>query len=862
MIGTSLGPYEVLARLGAGGMGEVYLAYDARLDRRVALKSPSDEWLTDPEARPRLQREARAAARLSHPNIAAVYDVLEADGRPFIVMEYVEGETLASLLARGRLPLERALALGISLCDALAAAHASGVIHRDLKPGNVMITPAGAVKVLDFGLAKTPGTEPLTAITTTGRVMGTPGFVAPEQLLGRPATARSDVYSAGAILFELLCGSSPWAAADSESAALLAPPPRLDDVAADVPPDLADVVARALEPEPSRRLESAASLAAELRRVAGRVQAKTTTAITIERVVPVARQSWMTPRLVAMAAAVTALALSIPLWQREHLPEPAPSGETAPAPVVAVLPLDIMSGDPSLQYLGAGLADTLRTKLAGVHGLAVVSRGEITDALKRQSEPAALMHTLGATWLVTGGVQETSERIQVTINLLTGDAKTIAAGEVFEDLRLNIFALQRQIAERLAARILGSVSEADRQQLSASSTSSVDALANYYRGRKLLEIPGPERVDDAVAAFNAAVAADPGYAEGVAGLASAYWRKYVETRDASFARSAVDAAQRASRIDPSQIEVRYALATIYQGSGRPDDAIAELSAIVEQQPTNENAHRMLGDVYRSRGRRDEAIAQYRKALTVRPDYWVTYRSIAQAQLGAARYDEALAAAQRVTALQPDSPIGYQLVGTIDAAKGDLQAATRSFEESIKRGGSPATYSTLGTVYYLQGRYADAVVAYREAISRRPNSALTQRNLGDALRQLDRGDEARAAYADAIRLYDADLTVNPRDAVAIATRATCLSRTFRMKDALSDSERALRLAPDNPDVLYERTLVLLAAGRRNDAIAAAVRAAAAGYSLELLKGDADVAPLTRDPRFQTLTAGPAASGRTK
>jgi serine/threonine-protein kinase len=843
-------------------MGEVYLAYDSRLDRRVALKSPSNEWLTVPVARPRLQREARAAARLSHPNIAAVYDVLEADGRPFIVMEFVEGETLASLLARGRLPLERALALGIALCDALSAAHASGVIHRDLKPGNVMITPAGAVKVLDFGLAKTPGAEPQTAITTAGRVMGTPGFVAPEQLLGRPATARSDVYSAGAILFELLGGVSPWAGVDSESAALLAPPPRLDSVAADVPADLADVVARALEPEPSRRLDSAASLAAELRHIAGRVQTQTTTAISVERALSARRPTWTKGRLVTAAAVAMALALAIVLWPRQRTSSAPPSGPSAPAPVVAVLPLDIMSGDPARQYLGAGFADTLRTKLAGVHGLAVVSRGEIMDVLKRQSDPPALMHTLGATWLVTGAVQETPERIQVTINLLTGDARTIAAGEVFDDVRSNIFALQQRIAERLAARMLGAVSDADRAHLSASSTNSVDALADYYRGRRLLEMPGPDRVDDAISAFNAAVAADPGYAEGVAGLASAYWRKYVETRDPSFARSAVDAAQRASRIDPSEIEVRYALATIYQGSGRSSDAIAELSAIVEQQPTNENAHRMLGDVYRSRGQRDEAIAQYRKALSVRPDYWVTYRSIAQAQLEAGRYDEALEAAQRVTALQPDSPIGYQLAGTIDAARGDLPAATRRFEESIKRGGSPATYSTLGTVYYLQGRYADAVVAYREAISRRPNSALTHRNLADALRQLDRGDEARAAYADAIRLYDADLTVNPQDAVAMATRATCLSRTGRVKDALSESDRALRLAADNPDVLYERTLVLLAAGRRSDAIGAAARAAAAGYSLELLKGDADVGPLTRDPRFQTLTADAAASGRSK
>ena len=859
MIGTQLGPYQVLARLGAGGMGEVYLAYDARLDRRVALKSPSDAWLADPGARSRVQREARAAARLSHPNIAAVYDVLEADGRPFIVMEYVEGETLASLLARGRLPLERALAIGIALCDALAAAHAAGVIHRDLKPGNVMLTAAGAVKILDFGLAKTPGTGTQVTITTPGRILGTPGFVAPEQLLGRPATARSDVYSAGAILFQLLSGHTPWDGAASEGAALLAPPPRLDASAADVPPDLADIVARALEPDPARRCESAASLAADLRRVAGRLQTRTTAALTIPQRLQRGWGRGSRRRTIAIASVTLAAIVAIAFW-RYPRSVPAPTSSAAAAPVVAVLPLDIMSGDPALQYLGAGLADTLRTKLAGVHGLAVVSRSEIAEALKRKADPHALMRALGATWLVTGGVQQTASRIQVTVNLLTGDARTIAAGEVFEDAPANIFALQERIAERLADRMLGSVTDADRAQLSASPTSNVEALSAYYRGRKLLEIPGPQRVDDALAAFKAAVAADPAYAEGAAGLAEAYWRKYVETHDAAFARLAVEQAQRASQIDPSQTEVRYALATIYQGSGRADEAIAELTAVVDRQPTNENAHRMLGDIYRSQGRRDDAIAQYRTALTVRPDYWVTYRSIAQAQLEAGRYDDALAAARKVIELQPDSPIGYQLSGTVSAARGDLPAATRSFEESIKRGGSPATYSTLGTVYYLQGRFADAAIAYREAIARRPNNALAHRNLGDALRQLRRADEARAAYQDALRLYDADLTVNPKDAVALATRATCLARTGRVKEALASSDRAVALAPDNPDVLYERTLVLLAAGRHGDALAAAARASAAGYSMELLKGDADLGPLTRDPRFQTLIAEVAASRR--
>ena len=276
MIGQRVGPYAVLQRLGGGGMGEVYLAEDTRLGRHVALKRPSEAWLSMPDARERLHREASAAGRLNHPNIAAIYDVLDVDSQPYIVMEYVEGESLARVLRRGALPLDNAIAVGTEIAEALAAAHAKGIVHRDLKPANISLTPDGHAKVLDFGLAKGPAAKEASAqgglgtITVPGQVMGTPGYSSPEQLVGAPADPRDDVYSLGVVLYELLTGRRPFDGNDSlelAMATMTKTPPPVHQVNPAVPEAISAIVARAMARDRDDRYKSADQLRTELRRL-------------------------------------------------------------------------------------------------------------------------------------------------------------------------------------------------------------------------------------------------------------------------------------------------------------------------------------------------------------------------------------------------------------------------------------------------------------------------------------------------------------------------------------------------------------------------------------------------------------------
>jgi serine/threonine-protein kinase len=834
-------------------MGDVYLAEDTRLGRRVALKSPSGSWLRSPDAHARLQREARAAARLNHPSIAAIYDVLDIGGRPFIVIEYVEGEPLSSFMRRSAIPIERAINIGRQLVDALDAAHRAGVIHRDLKPANIMVTPSGGVKVLDFGLARTTGAAAAEGpITQAGQVMGTPEYMAPEQFVGRNADERSDLYSLGAVLYELVTGTRPFEAADPVGRALasLTTVPPASARNPKVPPALDTLLARALALDPRDRFQSASEMKHALETVVGELSDAATGMLPSERPHGIRRPAAWITALVIVAALATA---SIPIARWWSNRTGAPGGSAArreKPPVIAVLPLENLSHDPKLQFLGPGMAEIMSTKLATVSGLSVINRSEIHEALQRHKEVTRLSQALGASYIVTGSVQHSGTRLQVTINIVRPDGH-ILYGSIYEDDFDNVFALQRNIAEWLSNRLLGALSADDLRRLARAPAANVQAMTSYWRGREMLENPAPTVIAAAIAEFERATREDPQFALGYAGLGGAYWRMYLQTREREWARKAIESTERARQIDPEEPAVRYALAVIYDGSGRRKEATEELRRLLDITPNSEEAHRLLGDIAAREGRMAEARSEFDAALRVRPGYWITYRALGVAEMNSGNYEAAAAAFGRVVDLQPDSPFGYQLLGSVFHRRGDLAAAAKNYEAAIARGGSAATYSNLGTVYYSQKRYQDAVNAYLKAIELRPRNAVTHRNVGDAHRKLGRSGEAAQAYRRAIELLDSDLAVNPRDASALSLRALCNARLGRFDVAQQEVEHAAQLNPSDAEVQYQQAVVLALAGRKDEALGALRRAFERGYSIALARGDEDLAALRGTREFDAL-----------
>ncbi len=844
-------------------MGDVYLAEDPRLQRKVALKRPSDEWVTRPEARARLRREAQAVARLHHPNIAAIFDVLDADGHPYIVMEYVDGESLAACLRHGRLPVGRAVEIGIGVAEAVAEAHAHGVLHRDLKPANVCLTRDGRVKVLDFGLARVRATPAHPAVSSleqsleeADRFVGTPGYAAPEQLTGGTTDQRSDIYAIGVLLFEMATGRLPFSGRDPLALALQTltePAPDAHAVDARVPPELSSVIARALEKNPDARHLSAAHLLAELRRIRSRLAEQPTAAASAvwgAANPPAPRPARGASRVAVAWGAATVLTIAAAFvgssWMARR---PGPRLET---PVVAVLPFSTLGEATGSSFFGPGFADVVRTSLAAVPHMAIVSGSDIAEARQRHRDPNRLARALGATWLVSGTVQQVADRLQVSVELESPDGR-IRWGRVFGGARGDVLALQLQVAEALADHLRGSLTAPDRQRLADAQTSNASALVAYYRGREHLDRLGAEAAGGAVAAFEEATRLDPAFALAYAGLGEAYWRQYQVTREPTLPARALEAAERGRRLAPDHPAIRYTLAVIYDGSGRRGDAIAELRGLLAINPDDEAARRLLGDVYLATGEVEQGLAEYRRALDIRPNFARAYRSLGLAYLDLGRHDEAIAAFSRIIELGPDEPSGYQLRGTAYHYRLDLARAAADYEAALARGKSAAAYSNLGTVYYQLGRYEAARRAYAEAIALRPNSATTHRNLGDAYRRLGRMNEARLAYEQAIDLARRDLQVNPADARTLALAAICKARLGRRDDSRRDAEAAVALAPDDAWVVYKSGAALAIAGRHDQALVLLGRALGLGYSAALARLDDDLATLNASPAFAALMA---------
>jgi tetratricopeptide (TPR) repeat protein/negative regulator of sigma E activity len=846
--GQSYGPYRVIRTLGSGGMGTVLLAEDSRLGRYVALKTFRRDPNDPADARDRVLREARAVAGLSHPNIASVHDVLDVGGEMVIVFEYVEGETLAARMARGRLPVVEAIRIAAEVADGLAAAHARGIIHRDLKPGNIMLTRDGRAKILDFGIARNASASQVgtTLTTTSGVFAGTPAYAAPEQWVGDPVTPRTDLFAFGILLFETLGGRRPF---DAESRLAMmqlvldAPRPNLREVNPQVPASVAALVETLLARDPNLRPASATEVASVLR--------------SVERDLPATQHAFVPARTgrrpLAVAAVIVLIAAVAALVAPLRRPDATPSA--AVTPVVAVLPLANATGTPANDYIATGVADSLTTSLASMNGVVVISRAAVATAAARESEPARVASELGATYLVEGGVQLSGDRVKLTVNLVRPDRSVVWADSV-EGLFDDIFSLQSRLAAALGRALSVQLSAAERAKLAQQPTANPDALAAYYRGRALLErrdVRG--NTDAALAAFDEAVRLDPNFAVAHAARGEALWARYVETREPEAPAQAIEAGTTALRLDPNRASVRYTLAVSLAGSGRLDDAVDELQRALALQPTYDDARRELGNVLARKGKLDEAIAEYRRAIALRPDYWGHYSALGFSLLQAARYDEAAEAYRRVIQLQPDSATGYQQLGTVYQAMGRNAEAVANYERSISIQPSAQAYSNLGASHHARGDYRKAIDAYRAAIKIRPNSPATHRNLGDALRRLGLQSDAREAYADAARLAEAALEVNPRDPLTLSSLALYLAKRGDAHAADKRLDEALRLSPDDVQILYRAAAIHALAHRPSQAIAALTAAVRRGYNRRAAAEDDDFSSLRQHPEFVQLVESP-------
>jgi tetratricopeptide (TPR) repeat protein len=879
VVGTSVGPYQILEKLGAGGMGEVFLGHDPRLERRVALKCLTSEGSASPDGYTRVLREARAVARLTHPHIAGVYDVLEQEGRTFIVMEYVEGISLAAHLASGPLPPDEVRSIGRQLASALAAAHAQGVIHRDLKPSNIQVMRDGSIKVLDFGVARlTPSLK--TSVDTTmgegslhslGGNPGTPIYMAPEQLRGQVADARSDLYSAGVILFQMATGRRPYLETTAVNLALAIsadPAPSARAINPLVPLELSDAIAKALKRNPdhryqfARQLEDALGPATATSSTTREVDAASTIGVVDTRTFA-RRHAWKLAAIAAVLLAIGAVAAK-PLMERLDGFRRAPVA--ARPSVLAILPVNNPTGDAAAERLGAGIVAVVTGNMGAIPGVTVAPRASTAPYAKARSNLDAIRRELGADLVLDLTLTSGPPRSNLIARLLRPGSPTPVWEQAISG---DVFSLEGSLLDGLARALDGAgvwkrrLTAADRQRLRRLPTSSAPALEAYSEARAVLDrSDAPAHAAEAVALLERAVALDSNFALAYAALGDAYLELYKAKRDPAHAGKANDAVMRALQISPGESAGYYSLGNVQWVTGRYQEAVTSLRRSLELQPDDDETHRMLARVLAESRDWNGAIAELQTAIRIRPDYWPGYMLLGRFSYSAGRLPEALDAYRRASEMQPNDPAPWSGLGLIYQVRGDLPEAIGNYEHSVRLGANATSYSNLGLVYYSAGRYAEAVEAWQQALAINPKLMLYHRNIGDAYRRLRKPDAAAAAYQNAVTLGEQLLTVNPRDADTIAHVAVCEAKLGRPAAARRHVSEALALAPGSRLVLQRSAEVHALLGDSAAALKDLSAAIDLGYARPLAAENDEFASLKKLPAFQALVASRPAAPATE
>jgi serine/threonine-protein kinase len=715
--GTRLGPYEVLGQIGAGGMGEVYQARDTRLDRTVAIKVLPPAMLADGTARARLLREARLASQLNHPHICTVHDVGEADGYVYVAMELVEGQSLSAELAGGALSAGQYLRFGSQIADALAHAHAHGVVHRDLKSANVVITPDGRVKVLDFGLAKRLEEHELDEVTRSrlsmtapGVVVGTPAYMAPEQLRGDPADARSDIWALGVVLYEMAAGVRPFRGQTGfslTSAVLKEAPPPLPTT---VPAEVGATIARCLEKEPGRRYQHAA----EVRAALDATQAGTAAPWAAWRYRLARHRSFaLATGLVAICGVLAALVALVALdvgGVRTRL-----VGRSATAVRLAVLPFENRTGDPEQEYFSDGMTDELIAQLGRLHpsGLLVIARTSVMRYKNSTAPLDQIARELGVAYVLEGSARREGGRIRISAALIQATNQTQLWADSFERELSGILALQSDVAREVARKVDVALTPDQERRLAGARSVNPEVYESYLRGMFHVAQNTPESFEKGMRYLHRAVEIDPAEPLAYAGLAAGYVTLghggAIDQPDAfPRARAAAEQAlklqpdmpeavgiladvalyyewdwaraeslfERALELNPSVAITQYHYAWYLALFNRLDEAIAAHKRARDLDPLRALHTGWLGQLYNYAGRYDEAIVEAKKALELNPQFSPSYRVLQFAYSAKGAHEEAIAAAQRYAELNPvrgnaDLSIAHALAGHREQARSAL-----------------------------------------------------------------------------------------------------------------------------------------------------------------------------------------------
>lgn len=858
LTGTTVGRFVISRRLGSGGMGQVYGAEDTTLKRFVAIKRMSPHANSTDADRKRLLKEAQRSSALNHPNVGSVYDVIEHAGELWVVMEFIEGETLRHRLKRP-ISSDEFFAIATQCCEGLQAAHEKGIIHGDIKPENIMLAPGDRVKILDFGVARrawksTPdtATKSMETMTASG---GTPAYMAPEVLLQQPDDGRSDIFSLGLVFYEMLGGDQPFQSdslATTVARIVHVNPPPLKNV----PAPLGNVITRAMAKDPAARYPTAAALLDDLSRVHQGGKPKRVASS------PAALHQYRMLAALAIVLIVVALLLAYSAVRRRLGSSAAsnvnPQSQASGLPqtkILAVLPFTTAANaDPKLAALGQGLVESIAAKLGKLsedRAFEVVPPGNLQE--KKISTLPDAAHMFGANLGLTLTLEpQAADLIKVTYSLTNAQTSAPVGGNSLTIPTTDAFSAEQNVTQGTVKALRLQLRPEEDAALRYHGTDNSEAYQYYLQAQGyLLDHTKTEKLDIAALMARDALKLDPNFGMAKAALGESYWFKYTDTKQKQWIAPAQSGCNDAVKLGNAGTAGHVCLGIIDDGTGHYAEAAAEYQLALGLDPTNEEAAIGLASAYEHEGKITEAEKAYQQAIQVHPNSRFSYNMFGTFYRHRNEYEKALQMYAKVIQIAPDWYGTYVNIGSIYFETGEYAKAIDPLKKSIAIRPSYPGYVNLGAAYFGLGRFDDAVGAYQEAVKLDPEQQVVWGDLGAALYRSGKKDQSVGPHRKAIELALADLKVNPHDAELLSSVAGYYSMVGDRKNALLYIGQALQYGHNDKDVLLDTAGVYNKLGDTGLAIEWLAKTMQAGYTPEHIRGLHEFDNLADNPSFQRL-----------
>ena len=860
--GMDFGPrFRIEKLLGAGGMGKVYKAFDKDLSRSSLSRPLLPELVSDYLLTERFKQELLLASKISHRNILRIHDLSEVDGVKFISMAFIEGKDLHQLMkSEGPFSLERSLNIAKQLCEALDAAHSEGVVHRDFKPQNVLVAKDDHAYVSDFGLATSFETAKM-GMTRTGALVGTPRYMSPEQVEGRPVDSRADIYALGLVFYEMVTGEVPFSGGSTWQSMyqrVKETPKNVKQVNPSLPDYVARVIMHCLEKDPAIRYQSAKEILADLD--AGRspslTQAQTRT---LQINLPVVEKRWW---YAAGAGFLLLVGLFFAIPKTRHwvfpvatvrAPRPGTNGlpSISQGKFVAVLPFRVLGDQSSLGYVADGLVEAMSVKLFQLKDIRLASSAAAAKTDPKTPLPQVAKE-LGVNLIVHGTVQGSGDNLRVTVNLENVAENREVWKEEFAGVSGDLLTIEDQIYTRLVDALETKPSNEEMAAASAHPTENVEAYNDYLKGRNALGgSPDEKNIQAAMNDFNAALQKDPGFALAYTGLADANLMMYNQKKDKYWSEKAVEAARKAARLNDKLPEVHAALGSAYSATGQTVQAIEEDKRAIELAPNSDEAYRRLGNAYKASDKKELALQALQKAVDLNPYYWNNLAALGNAYLAFGDADKAVKEYAQVVQLEPDNSAGYNNLGMAYFTLGKYEDSVTVFQKALQIKPSAETYTNLGTAYFYLKRYPESLPMFEKAVALSPEDTTLMGNLADGYRMSGDKERARATYEKAIGLAYKQLRVNPRDASVVGQLALYYAKKGDPGQAKEFIKKARAIDHSDIYLIYIAAVVDTIDNRPDEAVKELTAALEKGFSPSDVEMEPEFLTLATRPDFQAM-----------